>query len=367
MSARTNFLFWRSVMLAFAGVTIGLTGAAHDNTPRTSSSEDLKFLPTAATAQQQAEALRREGADFVVAVMHTDRKQAIDLAATRAADLILTGHTHDLYLNFDGRTAIVESSYDAHYVTLIDINIDVTERNGRRNVTWWPQFRVVDTATVTPDPEVAAVVDAFERELSVEMDVALATTEVELDSRGATLRTRESVVGNLVADAMREKTDADAAIMNGGGIRSGIVYPAGQKISRRDVLAELPFGNRVVVLELKGNDVRAALENGLSQLPTATGRFPQVSGLAIEYDPGAPAGSRITSLRIGGELIEPDRAYRIATNDFTARGSDGYAALTRGKLLLPVADSPQLANEVMVYLRKLGVVRNGLEGRIVAK
>ena len=81
------------------------------------------------------------------------------------------------------------------------------------------------------------------------MDVPLGTTAVELDSRNATVRTREAAIGNLIADAMRASTKADVAIMNGGGIRAGKVYPPGSTITRRDVLAELPFDNRIVVLE----------------------------------------------------------------------------------------------------------------------
>ncbi len=75
----------------------------------------------------QADALRREGADFVVVVAHVTREQGYEIMRSRAADLVLTGHTHDLFINYDGRTAMVESSYDAHYVTAIDIDIDVKE------------------------------------------------------------------------------------------------------------------------------------------------------------------------------------------------------------------------------------------------
>ena len=87
---------------------------------------------------------------------HADRKQDYELFATRTIDLILTGHDHDLFINYDERNAMVESSYDAHYVTAIDVTITVKEQDGRRVTTWWPQFRPIDTATVTPDPEVAA-------------------------------------------------------------------------------------------------------------------------------------------------------------------------------------------------------------------
>jgi 2',3'-cyclic-nucleotide 2'-phosphodiesterase (5'-nucleotidase family) len=353
-------------VVQYGGVRIGLTGAAYDETPRVSSSEDLKFLPAVPAAREQGEALRRDGADFVVAVMHADRKQALELAATGAADLVLTGHNHDLFVNFDGRVALAESSYDSHYVTLIDVAIDVTVADGRREVKWWPQFRIVDTATVTPDPAVAATVAKFEAALNRELDVPLATLAVGLDSRNIAVRTGESAIGNLIADAMRSRTGATAAVTNGGGIRGGKLYPAGSTITRRDVLAELPFGNRVVTIDVSGRGLRESLENGFSRLEDAAGRFPQVSGIKIEFDPRRPSGSRIVSIEIGGAPLDPDRIYRIATNDFLARGSDGYVAFGKATPLLPADDSPLLTNELMSYLSGLGTVRTGVEGRIDA-
>src|SRR5215510_9947803 len=282
------------------GVRIGLTGTTFDGTPRTSTPGDLQFLATVSTTVEQAALLRKEGADFVVAVTHAERKQDYEMFATRSIDLILTGHDHDLFINFDERNAMVESSYDAHYITAIDVTISVREQNGRRVTTWWPQFRPIDTASVTPDPEVAAAVAKYEAEFTREMDVPLGTTAVELDSRNATVRTSEAAIGNLIADAMRASTKADVAITNGGGIRSGKVYPPGSTITRRDVLAELPFGNRLVMVEISGRDLKRAIENGLSRLPAADGTFPQVSGLTIEADLGRPPGSRVTSMTVGG-------------------------------------------------------------------
>jgi 5'-nucleotidase / UDP-sugar diphosphatase len=354
-------------ILTFDGVRVGVTGATYEDSPRTSSPEDLRFAPTVATMQAEAEALRREGADFVVAVMHATRGDALLLQARRAADLILTGHTHDLFVGFDGLNAIVESSYDAHYVAIVDVAITVTERDGRRQTTWWPQFRIIDTATVASDPEVAAEVAKFEAEFSREMDVPLATTAVELDSRNATVRTGEAAIGNLIADAMRVTTRADAAIINGGGIRAGKVYPPGTTITRRDVLAELPFNNRVVTVEVSGRGLRQALENGLALMPDASGRFPQVSGIVLEADLRRPSGDRITSLKVGDAPVDEARIYQVATIDFIARGGDGYVTLRDAKRLLPDEDSPLLANQVMTYLRQLGTVRTGVEGRIVLR
>jgi 2',3'-cyclic-nucleotide 2'-phosphodiesterase (5'-nucleotidase family) len=349
------------------GIRIGLTGAAHDGTPNMSNPGDLKFLPTIATVKAQAEALRQDGVDLVVAVMHADRQQGTELLETHTVDLVLTGHNHDLFIGFDGRAAMVESSYDAHYVTLIDIDISVTQRGNQRQVEWWPRFRVVDTATVTPDPEVAAIVAGYERELDRQMNVPLATTAVTLDSRNAIVRTREAAIGNLIADAMRDRARADAAIMNGGGIRGSKNYEPGSVITRRDVLAELPFGNRLVTLNVKGRDLRSAVENGLSRLPEASGRFPQVSNIKVEYNPHRPAGHRILSISVGGAPLDPARTYRIATNDFLARGGDDYSEFAALDPLLPLADAPMLASEVMIYLSGLGRVQTGVEGRITAK
>jgi 2',3'-cyclic-nucleotide 2'-phosphodiesterase (5'-nucleotidase family) len=354
-------------IVTFDGVRLGLTGATYDGTPSTSVPEDLKFQPTVSTAREQAELLRSEGADFTVAVVHASRKQDEELMATRVVDLVLSGHDHDLLVNFDGRNAVVESSHDAHYVTAIDVAIEVKVEDGKRVTTWWPQFRVIDTATVTPDPEVAAAVAKFEQELAKELDVPLATTAVALDSRSATTRTGEAAIGNLIADAMRASAKADVALMNGGGIRGEKVYPPGAMLTRRDVLAELPFSNRVVTIELSGRDLKRALENALSALPDANGRFPQVSGMTVEANRNRPAGSRVTAIKVGGVPLDDNKTYRVATNDYLSRGGDDYTMFRDAPRVLPDDDSPLLVNEVMAYARKLGTLRTGVEGRVVLK
>src|SRR5262249_3393725 len=179
--------------------------------------------------------------------------------------LLLSGHDHDLFVNYDGRKAAVESSYDAHYVTAVDVTIEVKVQDGRRIAVWWPQFRIIDTATMTPDPEIPGLVARDEQGFSREMDFAIGTTAVGLDSRAATVRTREAAIGNVIADAMRTASRADVAVMNGGGIRGGKVYLPGASLSRRDVLTELPFGNRLITIEIAGRGLKAAIEHGLSQ------------------------------------------------------------------------------------------------------
>ena len=140
---------------------------------------------------------------------------------------------------------------------------------------------------------------------------------------------------------------------------------AGRRSRRRDVLAELPFNNRVVVIDVPGTAIRRGLENGFAQWPNTVGRFPQVSGIAVEVDTRRPPFNRITAIKLAGEPLDDAKTYRIATNDFLARGSDGYTEFRDTPRLLPDDDAPLLVNEVMNYLKNLGTVRTGVEGRIV--
>jgi 5'-nucleotidase/UDP-sugar diphosphatase len=348
------------------GIKIGLTGAALTETPQVADSGDMKFSPLVASMQEQCKALRSEGADFVVTVVHAPRDQDMALFQSRAADLILTGHDHDLFVDYDGRTAIVESAHDGHYVTIVTITIQLDTREGRR-ITWFANIRPIDTANIEPDPDVLAAVKGFESELSKEFDVAIAKTDVQLDSRTATVRTGEAAIGDLYADAIRAQTDADIAILNGGGLRGEKIYPPGSSITRRDVLLELPFRNHVAVLAISGKDVRAAIENGLSLLPRTAGRFPQVSGMRYEADLSKPPGTRVLSIHVGNAPLDDSKIYKLATNDFMARGNDGYTMFRDAKRLVTDVDGPLISNEVMAYLRKLGTVKTGIQGRIVFK
>lgn len=252
-------------------------------------------------------------------------------------------------------------------MTAVDVKIDVTEKDGKRSVKWYPNFRLIDTATVEPDPETQAKVDAYNAELSKELDVAVGTTTEALDSRKASVRTAETAIGNLIADATREAVKADIGITNGGGIRGNKEYPAGAQITRRDILSELPFGNKTVKLEVSGDTVWAALENGVSDVENSSGRFPQVSGLIVDADLSKPKGQQIVSVMVGGKPLDKAATYTLSTNDFMYGGGDGYAVLKSAKPLFGVRDAKLMANDVMAYISARKTVSPKIEGRIKLK
>ena len=348
-------------------VTVGIVGLALVDTPAKSQSGDLKFYAEPEVLRREAAALRKAGADLVVAVAHTDRPTDTEIMGSHIVEVLLSGHDHDLALAYDGKTVMVESSEEGNFVTAIDFTVKIAGEGSDRTVTWSPSFRIHDSAATDPDPEVGAIVARLERQLAKELDVPLARTEVALDSRTVVVRAEEAAIGNLVADAIRASTGADLVVINGGGIRANKVYPAGTMLTRRDILSELPFGNTTVLVELSGEQVKRLLENGVTQVGNPSGRFPQVSGLRFTIDKAAPVGARVSAITHDGMPLALEKRYKVGAHNFMLAGGDGYGSLADGDVLIGATDGKLVANEVMAHAERLGTIRTGTEGRIAFK
>ena len=348
------------------GIKVGFFGVITPETDVLSSpGPDITFAPVIATARKAVEDLEAEGAELIVALTHQPISRDRELAAkVRGIHLVLGGDDHVPIAFTEGRVPIFKAGYDAHYLGVVDLHVEWVERRGKRSLSVLPEWRLVTTAGVAPDPGVQALVDKHEARLDAELAVIVGTTSVELDTRRASVRTRETNFGNLVAEAMRQGVGAEVGFTNGGGIRGDRTYEAGADLTRKDVLTELPFGNTVVLMELSGADLRAALENGVSRVEDGAGRFPQIAGARFVYDPAAPAGSRVVEVEIGGAALEATKVYTVATNDYMAGGGDGYASLGNGRLLIDASGATLLATMVMDYVAAKGTVAPAVDGRI---
>lgn len=356
-----------SRMVEIGGYRLGFYGLTTPDTVEISTTGGTVFAPVLATAQAMGAKLRAAGADLVVAVVHVGRADDEALFEAGVADLILTGHDHDLRILHDGRTALVESGSQADYVTAIEITLDrVKEGDEEEELVWRPSFRAIDTARVAPSERGQELVQALEDRLSAELDREVGTTATELDSRRATVRGQEAAIGNLFADALREAVGAEVAIINGGGIRGNRTYPAGTRLLRRDILSELPFGNRTVKLEVTGADIVTALENGFGRVEEGAGRFPQVSGMVVTVDLTRPPGTRVRSVTVAGTNLDPSATYTLATNDFMARGGDGYEVFEGKRNLIDPAAARLMASQVIDHVAAAGRVAPAVEGRIRA-
>ncbi|MCX7301127.1 MAG: bifunctional UDP-sugar hydrolase/5'-nucleotidase [Rhodobacterales bacterium] len=348
-----------------AGLKIALIPVAQDTTPEVSRPGDLVFLPTVETGIAAAQAAREEGADLVVGVVQTPSTNDRELILSGAFDVILSGDDHIYGTSYDGRTAYVETSIDGRFLAPLDLTVEIgADDEGKRTIDWVPNFRFIDTASVTPDPASQALVDKFNAQLDEDLNVELGATTSPLDSRRNVVRGEESTMGNLIADALRAQTGADIAITNGGGIRADRTYDAGTVLTRRDILTELPFGNVAVLTEVTGQQVLDALENGFSKVEDVAGRFPQVSGLTVIYDPTAPAGARVASVKLGDADLDVNAVYKLATNDYMLAGGDGFGALVGGNVLINQGNGVLMATVVMDYIAAQGGVNATIEGRI---
>ncbi len=347
------------------GLKLALIGAAYEATASASRPGDLLFAPTIPAVLAGAKSARAAGADLVIAIVHADKATGAALMNTHAVDLVLSGHNHDLHIDFDGRTALVESEQDANYVTVVDIDVATARDEASRSFPWWPDFRVIDTAKIDPDPSMLAKVRDYQAGLAKRFDVEIATLAAPLDSRTGTVRAGECAIGNLIADALRAAATAEVAIINGGGIRGDKFYSAGTKLLKRDILDELPFGDKTMLTIVPGKAILAALENGFSQVDRLSGWFPQVAGLSVVADPAAAPRARVKTVTVNGEALDIARDYKLATNDFLARGGDGYGMLAGKTHVTADSGTRLVALDVIDYVEAAKVIDSKVEGRIV--
>ena len=209
--------------------------AAHDHTLQPRCQRDVSAGRTSGSGRGGA--LRQAGADVIIALTHLTIDEDRQLARqVPGISLILGGHEHDPITWYEDNTLIHKSGYDAHYLGCIDLVMDKTTTEKGPRVTVTPSWRMLANHGITPDPEVAARVAEYTAKLDSELAQPLGE-QTALDSQRGEVRTRETTMGNLVADALREAM-AEAVLINGGGIRGDRLYEPGTVLTRRDILPE---------------------------------------------------------------------------------------------------------------------------------
>ncbi|PYR38538.1 MAG: bifunctional metallophosphatase/5'-nucleotidase, partial [Acidobacteria bacterium] len=224
----------------------------------------LQFIDPPEAASTYLPALQAQQVDVIVVLSHLTFAEDRALADRfPEIDVIVGGHEHYPIAAIENRTFISKAGSDAKNVARIDID--------RRASGVERFYELVPITSAIPDEaSTAAVVASFTARLSKELTIVVGRTEVALDAASHRLRTSESNVGNLVADAMRASTGSDVALLNAGGIRGDRVHPPGPVI-RRDVIEFLPFGNVVCVISVSGRILLDALNAGVSRLPAVAG------------------------------------------------------------------------------------------------
>jgi 5'-nucleotidase/UDP-sugar diphosphatase len=349
------------------GLRIAVIGLTTEET-RTSSSPgpDVRFLPPGPAAAGAAKKARAEGAALVMVLSHLGLGPDHALAGTVPdIGVIVGGHSHSLLSNVEagavgpfpsvvGKTLIVQAGAYGRYLGRLDLDVAADGTV----LAWGGESRHVGL-DLPPDPAVAAIVAGFAAPLDAVRSKVVGHAGTAVGNTGC--RLGECPLGDMVAEALLAADHAaDVAIMNAGGIRTGL--PSGD-ITLGDVIGVLPFGNTLATLKLKGSDLRAALLHGLSLV--GRGGFPQVAGMRIGWNPLAPDQSSITVRQVDGRYLplDPDRVYGVATNNFLRGGGDGYIML-RDAAIDPYDTGPGLEGLVADRIETLSPLQLAADGRL---
>jgi 2',3'-cyclic-nucleotide 2'-phosphodiesterase (5'-nucleotidase family) len=375
------------------GVKVGVIGAELKETPELVSAgatAGLTFLDEAPRIAAESARLADLGVKVQVVVIHQGTASGAnpignapgapwdgpilpiaDQLQDTTVDAMIVGHTHRISNLMRGDILITEGINAGTSYSVLQLMV----KNG--DVAWaGGATRVAKTLGVTPRPDVQAIIDAANAE-TAELRNKVIGTQVNDVLRDPT-RLHESEMGNLVADAMRDKyPGVDAAYTNSGGLRADLVCDppsAGEascEITWGEMFAVLPFGNRTVILTLTGAQLEQAFLNGFSPVcnsAIATGRFPQISGLRATFTCSGTTptvtGMWKTPQGIGGPEtpIGPADTVRLVTNDFMYTGGDGYTIFAAGtNVLQPGDDLMQVATD---YVTANSPINPVVEGRI---
>jgi len=265
-----HIITWHGKKLGF----IGLIEEEWMETLGTLDPEDLEYIDFVTEGRRLAQELRAEGADYVIALTHMRWPNDTRLAENvQEIDLVLGGHDHDFGCREVNGKTVVKSGTDFQNYALITL----TFNSGRVDVD--VQKMNVDSS-ISEDQEVKAIVEQYTQLMGDEMETVLGRIVVNLDGRFEIIRTQESNLGNFITDIMLKSTEADAALINAGALRSDRIHPHGD-FKKGDLMSILPFMNTLVVLGVTGAQLVGALENGVSKYPSHEGCFPQVSKIVL--------------------------------------------------------------------------------------
>lgn len=381
-------VFVKSATVKREGQLIGFVGATTPLLPAISSPRNVTVDPAVtASIQAQIDQLTRNGVKIIIVMSHLQNvNEDLALAPTlRNVDIMIAGGGDELLANADdllvpgdvrnpalpyplyatgadnASIPVITTPGDYKYVGRLIANFDkdgrvisIDDRSGPVRVAGGS-----NPDAVTPDSEVQAQVvepvQAYVAELATRV---VGVSEVALEGRrGPTppgVRTAETNLGNLMADALLWQANqlagnfgvapANVALQNGGGIRNNSLLPAGN-ITELNTFDIAPFGNFVsIVPNIPPAQFKEIMENAVSGIPSADGRFAQVAGFSLVYDAAGTAqvvnnagevlspGSRVKEIRLNngtyivqnGQVVAGAPSVNISTNDFSARGGDQY-------------------------------------------
>ena len=297
--------------------------------------EGLTFTDSAEYAIKAAGELEEMGCDVVIALTHT--YDPVSLASkVDGVDLWLAGHEHvdidsEVTTPDGSKTRVIENGYYLYEAGLIDLDCSL-DSDGEVVSVDINDDRAYYSAVenIEEKAEVKAVLDNIKSEQSVILNKVVGSTPQDLDGVWEDLRIDETNLGRAVTDAYLLETGADIAFENAGGIRASVKKG---ELTYGDIIGISPFGNYIVTKQITGSQLVEILETSIDiqkrsiaandsgeydAWPENSGSYLQTGGIAVEYNLGLDYGKRVISVKVGNELLDENKLYTVATNNFVA-------------------------------------------------
>ncbi len=371
-------LFPPYTVRAFDGVKVGFIGLTLEGTPDVitpAANAGLRFTDEAETVNALVPKLQADGIEAIVVLIHEGgfttggQDDCRGMSGTiaeivpkfdPAVDVVVTGHTNGIYIcTVDGRLV---TSAGAYGTRLTDIAMMIDRTTGdvvgarARDV-------IIGVDTYAEDPAQVSLIGEY-RKLAdplMQREVGQLTAEITR-SKGAN---GESALGDLIGDAMldgarKQIAGTQIAFMNPGGIRADLPMRDG-KVTFNDIFAVQPFGNDLVVLSLTG----AQIERVLREQYQPTGNNILQVSRGFEFAWRQPVGQPIEivagSMKLDGVVMDPDKSYRVVTNNFLATGGDGFVSFRLGTDRVTVGGDVEALE---AYVTANSPLAGGIKGRV---
>ncbi len=283
-----------------------------------------------------------------------DIEADIELAGvTDGIDVLLAGHadagTEQPVIHPETGTLIMQTYGQGFHLGFLQLRVDPVKQEV---LSYEGRLVPVDSDRLEPHARVAGKLAAYRSRHSEIYEVAGHASD-----RLSRRYNEESDLGNLFADIRRAETGAQVGVALSGAIRRDI--PAGP-VTVAMLLDAYPFIDDIVTVRLSGARIINALEHSLS----LERGIMQVSGMAVRYDPGQPVGSRVLEVQVGGEALQEDALYTVATGSFLLNGGDNYTDFPDSEV---VAVGRDFGQALVAHFKSRDVVGIPMRGRLLSR
>lgn len=316
--------------------------------------------------QASVDAAKAAGADYVVAIAHLGIEETSApwrstdvIANTTGIDAMIDGHSHSVidgekHANKDGKDVLLNQT-GTKLANIGKVVIDTKAGTVTSELVSLEEYEAVNEETKTFIDGINTEFDGVLSEVVAKTDVDLTTKKINGDRA---VRSQETNLGDLCADAYRVVLGADIAFVNGGGIRADI---AAGDVTYGQIIKVHPYSNQATSIKVTGQQVLDALEMGAKNAPGESGGFMQVSGLTYTIDSTIPSSVktddkgnfvsvdgdyRVRDVKVGKEDLVLDKEYVLASHDYMLlNGGDGMVMFKGAEV---IKDRVMPDNEVLI-------------------